>query len=416
MVPDALNMDLTLGSAFHVGIYHLLNGVNLEESVGRMLEGYGEWEGYWPLVRRRAFSLEEKEDASYVYYEQAALAEALVRGYSYYALPRLLDTYQVVETEREDVVIFSDHTVPGFQVRWGFRTDGLLLDKQTDALYVLSLKTSKEWSRNTEENNKTDMQGLTEMGAVEQRLKNWHGLALRSGTTPDAPVPQWFWDRFMRGADPVVAGVKMEFAMKGWRGESPKGSGQYKYSNPLIRPYKRAEDLVVRRGAGNRVAGEYALLWDFKDELGGNHTLGKGWRVINIWEDMGVKNWIEYCMENEIQGFPPGFAIERQFVLPVEYARDPNEVQRKIRQIVNQEWRVLQGREEVTEALQHKPEEYIEKLDIHFPQQQDFPHSCSYCSHKVICLGLDSYKFDPMSHPGFVPRTPNHKTEGENGR
>lgn len=435
VVPNKLNIDTTLGSAFHVGVYHLLNGVGLDEAVGRVLEGDSNgWAGYWPMVRGQELELGDKEDTGYVYYEQAALAEALVRGYYYYALPRLLDTYEVLETEYDEQAYFSDPSVLDFRLRWGIRTDGLLRDRSTDALFVLSLKTSKEWKRNTEENNRTDMQGLTEMGAVEQRLGRWQaicdGLRIESNNPPllDPPkgpgfdwkerldfglhgIPRWFWDRYKDGGDPVIAGVKMEFAMKGYRSEYPKGSGQYKYSNPLIRPYKRADDIQVKRraNAGNVVSGEYAIQWDFKDFGGMNHTLGKGWRVTNIWEDMGVKNWIEYCMEHEIQGFQPGYALEKQFTLPVEYTRNPDDVKRKIRQVVNQEWRVHQGREATLQALFNEPEKYIEQLDIHFPQQQDFPHSCGWCSHKIVCLGPDSYKFNPLSHPGFIPRTSNHR-------
>lgn len=424
VVPNQLNMDTTLGSAFHVGVYHLLNGTGLEESVGRMLEGDTKgWDGFWPMVRKQAFQLGDSEDASYVYFEQAALAEALVRGYYYYALPRLLDTYEVLETEYDEQAYFSDPTVPDFRLRWGIRTDGLLRDKVTDNLVVLSLKTAKEWRRNTEENNKTDMQGLTEMGAVEQRLRGWqdqaHDYQMGSGfKATEYPrgacaFPVWFWERFKNGGEPNVSSVKMEFALKGFRSEYPKGSGQYKYSNPLIRPYKRAEDGMIikkRSGAKNTVAGEYAIQWDFKDEMGGNHTLGKGWRVINIWDqnEMGVKNWVEYCLENEIQGFPAGYALEKQFVLPIEYNRNPDEIKRKIRQLVNQEWRVNIGRQAALFALAHEPENYIEALDIHFPQQQDFPHVCSYCSHKTVCLGPDGYKFDPLSHPNFIARSANH--------
>lgn len=434
VVLNKLNMDTTLGSAFHVGIYHLLNGVRLDEAVGRVLEGDGDgWEGFWPMVKKTEFQLGDMEDAGYVYFEQAALAEALVRGYYYYALPKLLDIYEVLETEYDEHSYFSDQSVPDFRLRWGIRTDALLRDKSTDALFILSLKTAKEWRRTSEENNRTDMQGLTEMGAVEQRLGRWQEELVAKpewlkGTNPDhlnkggclnlggdvkyGTIPAWFIQRFLNGADPLVAGVKMEFALKGYRSEYPKGSGQFKYSNPLIRPYRRAEDgmMIKRRGtAGNHVSGEYAIQWDFKDPMdGSNHTLGKGWRVTNIWEDMGVRNWIEYCLENDIQGFPAGYAIEKQFVLPVEYNRNPDDVKRKVRQLVNQEWRVDQGRKAVLEALMNRPEDYIEQLDIHFPQQQDFPHSCSYCGHKTICLGPDSYKFNPLSHPSFVARTPNH--------
>lgn len=414
VVPDVLDINLTLGSAFHVGIFHLLNGVGLDETIGRVLEGDGMgWEGYWPLVRKMSFRLEEGEDSSYVYFEQAALVEALVRGYYYYALPKLLDTYEILETEYDEEAFFSDKSIPDFRLRWGIRTDGLLRDKTTDNLFVLSLKTAKEWKRQTEENNRTDMQGLTEMGAVEQRLKRWNAeiKTAGSGLLP-LHIPAWFVTRYVNGADPVIAGVKMEYALKGYRSEYPKGSGKWVYSNPLIRPYKRAEDLFVKKrstsGASNSVVGDYAFSWNFTDDLGGNHTLGKGWRTINIWEDMGVKNWIEYIMENTIQGFSPGYALESQFVLPMEYTRDEQEVKRKIRQLVNQEYLVSIGTEKVTEALLNRPEDYIEQLDIHFKQQQDYPHSCAWCSHKTICLGMDSYKFDPLSHPNFIPRTSNH--------
>ncbi len=436
VVPDVLDINLTLGSAFHVGIFHLLNGVGLEETIGRVLEGdTNGWEGYWPMVRKMPFRLEEGEDTSYVYFEQAAMVEALIRGYYYFALPKLLDTYEVLETEYDEQAYFSDPTVPDFRLRWGIRTDGLLRDKQTDNLFILSLKTAKEWDRNKEENNRTDMQGLTEMGAVEQRLKRWHEILTKvpsdilkaedSGNKINnesnsrkvqvisgySEIPMWFVKRFLDGGDPVIAGVKMEFALKGYRSQYPKGSGLWVYSNPLIRPYKRADDLYIKKrsNATNSVVGDYAFSWNFTDDLGANHTLGKGWRTINIWEDMGVKNWIEYVMENSIQGFQPGYAIEKQFVLPIEYTRDEQEVKRKIRQIVNQEYKVSLGAEKVIDALHNHPEDYIEQLDIHFQQRQDYPHSCSWCSHKTICLGLDSYKFDPLSHPGFIPRTSNHQ-------
>lgn len=427
VVTNTLDINLTLGSAYHVGMFHLLQGAGLEEAVGRMLEGDAMgWEGYWPMVRRQEFKLEEGEDGSYVYYEQAALAEALVRGYYYYALPRLLDTYEVLETEYDEQAYFSDPTVPNFRLRWGIRTDGLLRDKETDFLYVLSHKTAKQWNgEKSERNNRYDMQGLTEMASVEQRLKKWQALLDEGAAGKIEPngdfivkgvrIPRWFRDRRANGGEPEVAGVKMEFAIKGYRSEYPKGSKKWVYSNSLIRPYRRAEDglLVKRRtpkggGPGNAVVGDYALDWSFTDELGGSHTLGKGWKVINIWEDMGVKNWIEYCLENEIQGKPQGFALERQFVLPVEYSRNPDDLKRKIRQLVNQEYRVQQGRDACLGALETDPTRFIEKLDIHFPQQMDYPHSCTYCPMEIVCHGPDAYKFNPLAHPIFAPRTPNH--------
>jgi len=432
VVPNKLNIDTTLGSTFHNGVYHLLNKASLEEAVGRALEGDGEWEGYWPSLRAKELQLEASEDIGYVYHEQAALAEALIRGYYYYSLPKLLETYEVVESERDDHAIFVDEQTD-FSLKWGYRTDALLLDKLSRDLYILSLKTKKVWNGvRDEKKNHRDMQGLTEIAGVEYRLRRWQKLLSEiprekleqfsgvSGISVDQEsIPEWFISRYLNGAEPIVHGVKMEFALKGYRSEYPKGSGQYKYSNPLIRPYKRAEDglLVKRRGsAGNQVSGEYALQWEFKDELGGNHTLGKGWRVLNIWEDMGVKNWIEYCMENEIQGFQPGYAIEKQFVLPQEYYRNSEDVAHKLSQILKQEGWAAIGREAALRELAGgNTEKFFSVLDEFFPQYTDFPHDCNYCPFEVVCYGPDAYKINPLSNPNFVPRTPNHLAEGPDG-
>ena len=135
-------------------------------------------------------------------------------------------------------------------------------------------------------------------------------------------MPGWFSRRAALGAPPFVFGVKMEYALKGDRREYPKGSGQYFYSNPLIRPWKKASisDTPVegysgpRRGRPRKVEASlglpYAINWDFRDDLGANHTLGKGWRPVNIWEDMGVKAWIEVLASESIQGLEPGASFK----------------------------------------------------------------------------------------------------------
>ena len=61
VVPIRLNMDLVVGSAFHRGLqslllpYHVESPVptSVDDAVRDALEGAGDWEGYWPLVRSR---------------------------------------------------------------------------------------------------------------------------------------------------------------------------------------------------------------------------------------------------------------------------------------------------------------------------------------------------------------------------
>ena len=54
---------------------------------------------------------------------------------------------------------------------------------------------------------------------------------------------QWFIIRANTGALPTIMGIKMEFALKGRKTEYPTGSGVWSYSNPLIRPWKKSDDL-----------------------------------------------------------------------------------------------------------------------------------------------------------------------------
>src|SRR5690348_4947653 len=126
IVPEKLNIDLTQGLTFHEGVNQLLTGAGVDEAVGRALEGYGDWKGYWPLVKSRGLFLADNEDASYVYHEQAALAEALIRGYALVMLPALVDRYEIVEAEMDEAAEFD---LDGFRLIWGGRTDALLVDK-----------------------------------------------------------------------------------------------------------------------------------------------------------------------------------------------------------------------------------------------------------------------------------------------
>lgn len=410
--PVRLDMNLILGSVFHAGIEALLNDAmntsprvdSVDNAVDYALNGGEDWTGYWPSVKSMGLQLEAEEDASYVYYEQAALAEALIRGYAAFVLPDLLDRFTVVDVEREEVGTFGSGD---YNLTFGARVDGILLEKDSLNIYVLSLKTAKEWGKRDDQSARHDMQGLSETRVVEQRLQGWHNQCVNQEADPTSrvdgesfEVPQWFQDRFAAGGPPVVTGVKMEFALKGRRENSPKGSGTYKYNNPLIRPWKKADDLG---GTG------YAIAYEFQDGMGGNHRLGKGWNRVNIWEDMGVKAWINYLMTHEIQGFERGKGIMSQFVLPVEYFRNSEDMDRWQRQVVAQERRITEGKVEV--ALAANPECLEEYLDVHFPMHTkacDWPTKCSF---QEVCFGPKAYLHDPISSMLFQIRVPNHHTE-----
>lgn len=397
--PVRLDMNLHVGACYHEGMERLNKGAGVEEAVGQAMEKY------WPAVKAQGYILEAGEDASYVAYEQAALVEALVRAYAIAILPGNLDRFDIVEAEREDVGIFS---YGGFELTFGARLDGLLLERHSQDLYVQSFKTTKEWGKKSDDMARHDMQGLSETAVVDQRLEKWHELLTENPELGYKTVPEWFIKRWETGAAPYVMGVKMEFALKGRRSESPKGSGRYVYSNPLIRPWKKADDLKTFGGR----AGNYAFKYDFQDEWGGNHRLGKGWNSVNIWEDMGVKNWIELLASESLQGFSPMTALTNQFVTPIEYYRNEEDIARWKRQIVHHEQRVTESSAKVANLLSTGTLDEIEAgLDEHFEQRTrscDWPTKCVY---QPICFGPRPYLVAPESSGLYTIREANHPSE-----
>jgi len=396
-----LDMNLLLGGCFHRGAEQLLESARLGAGLPQIdveLAVDVALAEFWPKVKSQGLMLEADEDASYVAHEQAALLEALIRAYAIYVLPQVLDRFQVVEVEQEEIGRFE---APGFTLKFGARLDALLMEKDTLNLYVLSLKTAKEWGKKDDETARHDMQGLSESRVVEQKLGRWHKFMGAQAEVLTSTVPKWFQDRYSVGAPPIVSGVIMQYALKGRRGAEPYGSGKYKFSNPLIRPWKKASDLG---GA------EYAFKYEYQDPYGANHRLGKGWNRVNIWEDMGVKAWVEYLSKNEMQGFPPGRALEGQFVLPVEYFRNSEDADRWERQIVAQEKRIAEGLKGFhTNPL--TPTGVEAKLDEHFPMHTrscDWPTKCSF---QDICFGPKAYLHAPLSAGLYEIRTANHPTE-----
>lgn len=405
--PAHLNADLLVGICYHVGIQWLLSGNSVDEAVEAALTGDQERPGYWPLVKSKGLMLGDRENASYVYYEQASLVEALIRGYNYFALPQLLARFIIVEIEAEDKTLY---TLPdgSFQMLWGSRVDALLMERETMDLYALSEKTTKEYNSRSANASLHDMQGLSEVSALDSRLAGWQKTWKEGGD-----VPAWFHKRADEGYAPKMLGVKMEYALKGMKIETPKGSGQWFYSNALIRPWKKTDDLEPkRRGRGSSFGFPYAVSYDFTDDMGGNHRLGKGWNRINIWEDMGVKEWIDCVNSEEIQGFRPGYAIENQFILPEDIVRNEEDMLRWERRTLHGERRIQIGREAVKAAF--GTPNFEDKLDEHFPPSSnacDYPTRCPY---QEICFSNNkSFLYDPIGTGLFSIREANHKIEEE---
>ncbi len=358
VVPVRVNIPLSTGAAMHEGLAALISGKDADAAAAAAVADYDS------EVLGRGLQVEANEVLEYVYGEQKALVEALVRAYAIYRLPRLLEQYEVLEVEREDVVPLL-YSVDGRPLVWMSRADALLRNKENDTLEVMSFKSAARWDTRQESAANHDMQGLSEAFAIEARLKR------------------------------DIYAIRMEFLLKGDRRENSEGI--YAQESPLIRAYKKNLPWPAEP--------EYA--WSYywhcsaphpmrKSKWyptgqcpgdGRKHKISDDFESISVWtEDVlgGVKGWVEKLGENSIQP-EAGDALSQQFVIPVPFYRQPEDMKRWYRQVSSQEARVAVNARKVRDA--RNQEEFEGLLDEHFQMHTrscDWPTKCPF---QDICFG-----------------------------
>jgi hypothetical protein len=254
------------------------------------------------------------------------------------------------------------------------RADALLRERETGDLYVLSFKTTAKWDQRIAKQGYHDMQGLSEVWLVSQRRQ-----------------------------EPVV-GTKMEYLVKGPRLDDIQRS-------PLVRAY-------VKRGATPE-EDQYAWSYEYpcfeahikgKTKAGkpiwcdgyAKHRLGGEWQKCNIWEEPGgIKEWIRKLEAGEVQP-DVGDCLEQQFVSPLEYQRDEQEIEDWQEQVVAQET-------SINGALEfYNKQGKRQDLNSFFPQHRascDYPSACDFLP---IC---DRKIHDPLGSGLYQIRKPHHEPE-----
>lgn len=390
IVPTRQSIPLVVGGSVHVGLESLLRGEELEVACERALLDYME------RTAERGFNLTELEDSHYVYHEQKALTEALIRAFYYRGLGPFLEEYEVLELEREvPLELFPEGILET-------RADGVLL-KRSDIsvdLFPLSWKTANVFDKRREKDSKDDDQGLSETAALNARLyRLWRHFTFgESIDAGDLPENQKFFDLVSAPmSEPLkCAGVQMVHLIKGKRNEYPEGSGLYEQSSHLIRPWTR----------DSFPAPEYAWSWKFTDSKG-NHTLGKGWRKCAIWERMPVREWIEMLAEGRIQP-EAGDPLSSVIVMPPPIRRRPEEIEDWVEQAATQERRIAGF---VHNDPKVRPENRRRFLNQTFPQHRRSCHYPGPCNFLQVCFGPAGEA--PLETGIYERRQPHHKGELE---
>lgn len=385
-------------------------------------------------VKARGFTLDPEEEAFSVYAEQKALIEGMIRVWALRRLPGFLEQFEVLEVEREDQFplqakgsdwfrcngCHSGTNVPDSsccgklmekqesgqqEIVWMSRADGLLRERASGDLYVLSFKTSADWNDFKDKEARIDMQGMSELYAVEQRL--------RDEFTKDYGVDAEYADAY-----PKLAGVQMEFLLKGRRSRD-KETKQYLQDSILVRPYfKDGGGLIEDEYAWKywtHCEGPHVMSGGKKCNGDANHSLGKGWYRVPIWEHMPIKEWIQMLHEGGVQS-DAGDALEGLVVSPMPFFRHQEEIESWRRQVEGQETRVAEAVEGIkgrTESKYSSRMSLSNYLDLQFPQHRE---ACFKYGEKHSCVFMDccfGNIGDPLESGLFQLRKAHHAAEAE---
>ena len=420
------SVPLVTGSAVHRGVEHLLNRVRIAQEPDIETAVHLAVEQYVKDVEGVGFSgknLQTDKQQWFTFNEQKALVEGLVRAWYIVELPRLVERYKVLAVERDiEPIELTDSTlVVNEKARIWFqaKVDAELQERSTGDYVNYSLKTTKQWSERNEASYKSDLQGVTEIWAMEEdakreneRLNEMLALVDKLYGGSNSKYAQFTTVKaylIKKKQDKKISAIRFCYLVKGIR-KTPDYYSQdpealmITYS-PLIRGYKNFTPGGVN----------YAHSWFYpnSNNKSGKSVLGKGWEPFNVWEAMGVKEWIEMLAQLQPEC---GDVIKNQVVTPVEYFRGEQEIEEAIAEIRALECRVHKGLFNNSwncPVLRAK----LEDLAEYFPHNRKhcYFHFGEQCSYLALCWNPE-VTADPIGSGLYQIREAHHEAErSENG-
>lgn len=412
----------------------------------------------------------------YLRLELAALVEGMIRGYARRRLKPLTDEMGILEVEREGSWLLakwddadrndqggpvcakcghakSYHAVPDLdfpkdrvwadeicdqsqaeletttarELHWMSRHDGLLLERSSNSLYLLSFKTTGAWDRRKKADAEIDMQGLSEAVDVERRLgEAWDRLQVvgeedfmrrdadRIYELVSPRIAQWL---ALQPSPPKILGVRYEYILKGARREDknqPAGSSRrWAQDSPLIRAY-------LSRGI-TQEDDRWAPKYEWQDIAGKDKRVDyRSWKKQAVWEQMTMRAWIDRLDRRDFWPGEDGFdqagnpmdVLGDQFVPPVTVWRSEDDMRDLLEQLEAQEVGVALAVDEVRRAEQEGEGAKRSALNRLFPQNRS---ACSYpslCQFRPICYGGEDIRRDPLNNSElYAIREVNHPIE-----
>lgn len=303
--PEPVDLNLLTGTCIHRGLQHLLEHCRMEHPLNDFEEACVDRavelavEVFREEVTNHSLNLYSSEflNTAFVIAEHECLIEGLIRAFSIYRLPRLLEEFEILEVELDEIFEeFSDIVI------WQTKADASFLfrDHYEKGVVVLSIKSASEYADVTLRNLLHDMQGVSEWVSIESRLlREFELFKHKREEFTNKHLEKYFTWCLNNNQKPKVYAVQYEHLITGKRRQDPPESGIYKRYNPLIHPYALAK-MGIMFASGSAFGQKYSNPTEYKWKTGKGRQ-PKGWEKINIWEDMGVKEWVNWLAEGKVQ-------------------------------------------------------------------------------------------------------------------
>lgn len=385
------SLDLTIGIVVHRGIQHLLDHCRVHHPTGEGLKeecidaavklAYDVWK---ETLSKHSLWLHagEEERLDWIIAEQECLFEGLIRAFALKRLPSLLAEYEILEVEREEIY----NSFSPLVVFLG-KLDGLLLRRTDKRIIVLSLKTANQFAAVTTRDILHDMQGVSEQVIVQDRLQRWWEIIQRSGRIIDftgETSDEYKLISLLQEmkTPPEVFGVQYEFLLKGQRRQDNYNDpySPYMQKSFLCHPYSTdpVQQIFVGRmrdqGLPSVNPSQYKWSW-------GKGKQPKGWNKIDIWNDVGIKTWIEMLHTGQVQpelGHPFDVQIDDNGKISGGVLYTPDLIVRGQQEM--EEWKVsTRHQEEIIVQNLEKLETYNEPEELQQAIWRYFPKNTLSC-------------------------------------
>lgn len=376
-------LALLIGTIVHRGMQHLLEHCRKHESDEQLTtdcinEAVEVARELWlKTLSKKNLLLHsgEYDRLPWIIAEQECLWEGLIRAWAIKRLPDILEEFIILEVEKEEVFEnFSD------MVTFLGKADGLFLGKPNHPsaagkIVQLSIKTASTFPEVTQRNIQHDMQGVSEQVCTNDRLekawKKWEEIVQDAdflGLVPEdfspetqAFIKQYSWFKEFKEC-PTVYAVQYEFLLKGQRKQDPQNSGIYKQQSFLCHPYKLDSIMTL---SGNSL-GFTPTSYKWKT---GSGRQAKGWEKTDIWDDIGIENWVEMLAMGKVQP-EEGDPFQNILIFPGLVIRLPEEIE---------EWKVSTSYGEEVIA------KHLDEIDdlVNVLNNTDIPDKAEYISQQI---------------------------------